>query len=201
MVTGFRDVADQLRRTLQIVVANGWVVRTPRQIQHGIVRAELDRVLGLHLTHPIVLEEADDLALSPAPVVAVCVCQKCAMPAVSRFQQGYGLIVLHFLSGLRKQTNEWIVVSMDHQGRYSDLFDNTGGGSTVIIILCALETAVSRRNNVVEFTNGRWPSINFFVDLGQQFSFTAVPAPHRRRKIPFLNALCGPLHRSSPSAP
>src|SRR5260370_7393527 len=125
-------------------------------------------------------------------------CKKCAMPAVSRFQQGCGLIVLHFLSGLRKQPNEWIVVSMDHQGRYSDLVDNTGGGSTVIIILCALETAVSRRNNVVEFTNGRWPSINFFVDLGQQFSFTAG-APHQaQQKFPFANAIGAKGHAIRP---
>ncbi len=74
----------------------------------------------------MMLEEMNDLPLSPAPVIAIRVSKKGAMAPVVGFQQCNTWVGQHFCARFRKQTDERIVRCMDHQGWPRDLVDNPG---------------------------------------------------------------------------
>lgn len=111
------------------------------------------RYLDNRPVHPVIMEETNNLALSPAPVVAVRRREKGAMAAMRGLKQSNVRIGANLLSCLWQKADERVIRGVDYKRWHSDSVDNARGSGASVIVIGAGEAAIRSCDYVVKLAD------------------------------------------------
>src|SRR5689334_23816293 len=140
------------------------------------------------------LKIRDDLALGPAAVVTIGLCQESAVATVVGFNQSYAGVAKYSGPCFGKQADEGIIFGVDDERRHCNMVHYTGGRCAAIVIVSACESTIVGGNPLIKFANTARPTDLALIYLGKESCLSLISTHQAEEEFPFVDTIPAFMH-------